>query len=158
MLLFRLSLFVLCAAGLVGSVTVVPVYPCLILAGDYGAGGEGVGYHDTTPGNWGGFFVMNTAPSEWLGYDFLVDIVNTEYYLIPVLLRVTSGRRETRVGVDGATSRTFPIGTTPGAWTTRVVPIPYPAVGQHQLRTAFSDRGGPHEDLNGNGCTSTGWT
>ena len=32
--------------------------------------------------------------------------------------RVTSGRRETRVGVDGATSRTFPIGTTPGAWTT----------------------------------------
>ncbi len=101
---------------------------------------------------------MNTAPSEWLGYDFLVDIVNTEYYLIPVLLRVTSGRRETRVGVDGATSRTVPIGTTPGAWTTRVVLIPYPAVGQHQLWAAFSDRGGPHEDLNGNGCTSTGWT
>ena len=88
-----------------------------------------------------GFFVMNTAPSEWLGYDLSVDSVDTEHYPIPVLLRVTSDRRETwiAVGMDGATPRTFPIWTTPGAWTIQVVQIPYPAVGRHRLRVVFPD-------------------
>jgi hypothetical protein len=155
-LLLWLSLLVLCAAGIVAGAAAVPVYPCLIQAEDYGAGGEGTGYHDTTPGNGGGayrdddvdiwaeeegFFVMNTAPGEWLGYDFSVDSVDTEHYPIPVLLRVTADRRETwiGIGVDGTTPRTFPIWTTPGAWTTQVVQIPYPAVGQHQLRVVFPD-------------------
>ena len=61
-LLFRLSLFVLCDAGIVASAVAVPVYPCLIQAEDYDAGGEGVGYHDTTPGNWG----VPTGTTTWI--------------------------------------------------------------------------------------------
>ena len=154
----RLILLFLIAAGAMAGVATaaIPVYPCLIQAEDYGAGGEGVSYHDTTPSNAGGVhrqddvdiwrdgdvvFVANTTPDEWLSYDFSVDSVDTEHYPIPVLLRVTSDRRETwvAVSVDGATPRTFPVYTTPGTWTTPIVEISYPAVGPHQLRVAFPD-------------------
>jgi hypothetical protein len=59
-LLFRLVLVVLLAAGLAAGVAAVPVYPCPIQVEDYGAGGEGVGYHDTTPGNSGGAYGTTT--------------------------------------------------------------------------------------------------
>ena len=78
--------------------------PGKIEAEDYKAGGEGVGYHDTTSGNQGnatqytddvdvdtcpegGFNICKTAAGEWLAFD--VNVAQTGYYTMTVRVATT---------------------------------------------------------------------
>jgi lysophospholipase L1-like esterase len=92
--------------------------PGRIEAEDYKPGGEGVGYHDISPGNsggdyrsddvdidstsdvGGGFKIVSTASGEWLAYDILVD----ETWKYDITARVVSGDdgpKSFHIEVDG---------------------------------------------------------
>lgn len=170
----RFIFAILCTAALAVSVAAIPVYPCPVKAEDSAGGGEGVGCHDTTPGNSGGvyrnddveigadatgYFVNGTAPDEWLCYDFWVNSTNTEGDPIPVLLRMMSAPEETwiAVGVDGVTSQTFPVWCRPGAWNTVNIQIAYPRVGSHRLRVAFPEDDIRLDSIELAGNRASGW-
>jgi hypothetical protein len=103
--------------------------PGIIQSEDYDVGGEGVGYHDVTPGNdgasyrtedvdIGGTSVGWTSTNEWLNYS--VTVANTALYRMELKIASpnTSGRLTFQVdgqNIAGATS--IPIPNT-GGWGT----------------------------------------
>ena len=129
--------------------------PGTIQAEDYAAGGEGVGYHDTTPGNAGGFYraddvdirsggaggyhVFSTDDKEWLAYT----INATSDFLCSVRYRVASaasGPFILRLEVDGGTRDVLLAGGTGGEtnWTDAISSRSFPMeAGSHTARVTF---------------------
>jgi hypothetical protein len=109
----------------------VAAIPGSILAADYDTGGEGVAYHDTTPGNTGGYYrnddvdielcsllgdpvVAYTRPGEWLGYT--VNVTRSGIY--EASFRVSSQASSSlSVMVDGVNFGSMTVPNT-GSWQT----------------------------------------
>ncbi len=126
--------------------------PGMIEAEDYNAGGEGVAYHDTTPGNSGGAYrqddvdietaggVTNVGwirDGEWLKYAVNVRLTG-EY---DVVFRVSSPQSNTQIKllVDGVTATTFTVPNTGNFETyTNVTQKVRLTGGPHVLRLTFS--------------------
>jgi lysophospholipase L1-like esterase len=95
--------------------------PCVIEAENYAAGGEGVGYHDTTSGNSGGayrsddvdisklsdgrYVVTGTANGEWLMYSLRV--ATPGIYELNFTAASSTGTAAIQVQIDGATWAQF---------------------------------------------------
>ena len=145
-----------------GEPTTQPVtLPGRIEAEDYRAGGEGVGYHDTSSGNAGGEYRNDDVDielaadgageynvgwidaSEWLVYD--IDVAQTESY--DITARVSSARSGTKtlhMEVDGS-DVTGPISFTDSSgwqsWIDVSVPGVPLQVGTHELRIVMDASG-----------------
>jgi hypothetical protein len=92
--------------------------PGLIEAENYNTGGEGVGYHDTTPGNQdgsyrkddvdikpspdsgGGFVVAHIAAGEWLKYN--INVAASGAYVFLVRTGTDQNGRALHIEIDGA--------------------------------------------------------
>jgi beta-glucanase (GH16 family) len=131
--------------------------PGLIEAEDFDTGGEGVGYHDATPGNSGGvgrhddvdlsacseggFTVTDLAPGEWLRYT--VDVESTDVY--SVVARVARGvgsDSHLRIACDGADitgAITVPNTGGPQHWLTLSRPGVRLTAGTHTLVVTLLD-------------------
>ncbi|HIH03401.1 MAG TPA: carbohydrate-binding protein [Methanoregulaceae archaeon] len=131
--------------------------PGTIQAEDYNLGGEGVAYHDTTPGNEGGVYrhddvdIEQTAgldtpnigwvrTGEYLAYTATVQDAGT--YTLSARVASPNSGRTIAVSVDGAAAATIPVPKT-GAYerfATAEVPVTL-AVGTHVLKLTFSGDG-----------------
>ncbi|MEN6517810.1 MAG: carbohydrate-binding protein [Methanospirillum sp.] len=131
--------------------------PGTIQAEDYNLGGEGVAYHDTTPGNEGGVYrhddvdIEQTAgldtpnvgwvrTGEYLAYTATVQDAGT--YTLSARVASPNSGRTIAVSVDGAAAATIPVPKT-GAYerfATAEVPVNL-AVGTHVLKLTFSGDG-----------------
>jgi DNA-binding beta-propeller fold protein YncE len=124
---------------------------------DYDIGGEGVAYHDTTPGNTGGAyrqddvdierFAAEGSPSvgwvrngEWLTYTATISTAGT--YTMKARVANPNLPRRAVLSVDGVQKATITVPTTGsfGKFATVQVPVTLPA-GSHTLRLAFSGDG-----------------
>ncbi len=144
--------------------------PGRILAADYDAGGEGVAYHDTTPGNidsnpssyrgddvdigirdWDADpLITNTAAGEWLRYT--VDVAEAGTYDVEYLLYTTQAGCTLALDVDGASAHQIAV---PEASSWRIPirvkrQVTFPTAGEHKLILRVSG------DMNLNGMTFTG--
>jgi CSLREA domain-containing protein len=123
-------------------------------AEDYRAGGEGVGYHDTTAGNTGGvyrtdnvdigdtctdgspcYFVGWIAAGEWLAYD--VNVATAGSYTISIRVATPNTSRKMHVEIDGVNvsgALTLPVTGSYQTWANlNTAPIQLSA-GNHTLR------------------------
>lgn len=142
------------AAGLSANTEPIILLPGRIQAEDYMSGGEGVGYHDTTPGNagnsyrdddvdiepasdsGGGYNIGWVREGEWLSYNVEVDHTGTYEVTARVAARVVEPKR-LHVSVDGV-DVTGPI-TFDGTggwqvWTDTSVSVVTLDAGVHELR------------------------
>ena len=141
-------------AGLSPYTGVPASVPGTILASNFDNGGEGVAYHDTTPGNTGGAYRQTgvdiqpaadggynvgwTAPGEWLNYT--VNVAAAGSYTVH--LRVASvGGASLHVGFNGPSAGVWPSVVVPNtggwqAWTDVAVPVSLGA-GIQQLTVMF---------------------
>jgi hypothetical protein len=134
-----------------GMVTV----PGRIQAEDYNYGGEGVAYHDTTPGNEGGAYrnddvdieaaggITNVGwirDGEWLSYTATVGQSGT--YIMTASVASPNSGRTAALSVGGSQAATIAVPNTGSfsAFTTVSVPVTLPA-GVHTLTLAFSGDG-----------------
>jgi len=130
-------------------------FPGRIQAEGYKAGGEGVGYHDTTAGNAGGVFRSDdvdiqastdagggfdvgwTAAGEWLAYDVTVTQGGT-YALTARLASAVTGSKTLHFEVDGAAvpsaTATFSGGDGWQSWKDVAAGTVHLAPGPHELR------------------------
>ncbi len=131
--------------------------PGRIEAEDYDIGGEGVAYHDTTPGNTGGAYrhddvdIEKTAGlatpnvgwirnGEWLSYTVNVTAAGT-YTLTASVASPNSGRTVV-VSVDGAAAGTIAVPNTGSFATFQTVEVPVTlAAGSHTVKLAFQGDG-----------------
>jgi hypothetical protein len=109
------------------------VIPGTVEAEDYDPGGEGVGYHDTTPGNTldayrkddvdvgpvpnttNQYFVGDIANGEWLKYT--LDVSKTDYYDFQFILATAMFDSQTlHVEIDGANVSGSVLVTNTGVW------------------------------------------
>jgi endonuclease/exonuclease/phosphatase family metal-dependent hydrolase len=131
--------------------------PGHIEAENFDNGGEGVSYHDTTPGNAGGQYRATdvdveysaeggydigwTAAGEWLNYT--VSVANAGWYTAQLRVASPSGATM-HIGFNGSSNLWFAVDipATGGwqSWTTVNVPVPLGA-GVQQM-TLFFDTGG----------------
>jgi hypothetical protein len=131
--------------------------PGLIESEDYKAGGEGVGYHDTTAGNSGGayrsddvdiqatsddrggYHISQVVRGEWLAYDVVV-AQDGEY---DITARVASGSIQTKTfhlemdGQDVTGPASFDYSSGWHAWQDFTVGNIRLTAGQHELRLFF---------------------
>jgi hypothetical protein len=126
--------------------------PGRIEAEDYKAGGEGVGYHDTTSGNTGGEFRADDVdlevateggynvgwidPGEWLAFD--VEIAQAGYYDITArVASAVAGEKTLHLKVDGV-DVTGPLSFSDASgwqsWLDVTVPRVNLPAGRHELR------------------------
>ena len=102
----------------------IPSVPGRVQAEDYKGGGEGVGYHDLTPGNAGGVYrndgvdiqattdagggynVGYTQAGEWLGYDINVATAG-RYALTARLASGAAGTKSAALSIDGNPAGVF---------------------------------------------------
>jgi PKD repeat protein len=124
--------------------------PGRIEAEDYDAGGDGVAYHDTTPGNEGGVYRLDDVdieplpgaggynvgwirPGEWLEYT--VNVASAGVYDLRVRGASSWGHPSFTLLVDGAPAATVPVAESGSmkvfALTTATVRLP---AGEHRLR------------------------
>ena len=141
--------------------------PGRILAADYDAGGEGIAYHDTTPGNidsnpssyrnddvdigirdWDADpLITNTAAGEWLRYT--VDVAEAGTYDVEYFLYTTQAGCTLALDVDGVPAHQIAVPEA-SSWRTaiRVKGVAtFPAAGEHELVLQVSG------DMNLNGMT-----
>lgn len=135
--------------------------PTRLEAENFDEGGEGVGYHDTSPLNQGGAYrdegvdisattdfgggytVGNIASGEWLEYTIRVEAAGT-YQLHARTARGSSGARSARFLVDGTDATGLLVIPATGSWASYATVESGPfelAAGTHILR-ADLDRGG----------------
>jgi hypothetical protein len=129
--------------------------PGTIEAEDYDLGGEGVAYHDTTPGNLGGAYRQDDVDIETVGGVTNVGwIRNGEYltwtatvqsagaYTMTARVASPNSGRTAALSVDGAPAGTIAVPNTGSfrTFTTVQVPVTLPA-GTHTLKLAFSGDG-----------------
>ena len=131
--------------------------PGTIQAEDYDLGGEGVAYHDTTPGNLGGAYRhddvdIETAGStmnvgwirngEWLTYTANVSTAGA--YTMTARVATPNSGRTIAVQVDGAPTATVAVPNTGSFATFRTVKVQVPhtvAAGTHTLKLTFGGDG-----------------
>ena len=129
--------------------------PGTIQAEDYVPGGEGVGYHDTTPGNSGGAYrsddvdietaggVTNVGwirNGEWLHYT--TTVANAGTYTMTARVASPNSGRTIAVLVDGAQAATIAVPNTGSFATFRTVQVPVTlSVGSHTLKLTFQGDG-----------------
>ncbi|MEN6517908.1 MAG: carbohydrate-binding protein [Methanospirillum sp.] len=130
--------------------------PGRIQAENYDLGGEGVAYHDTTPGNTGGMYRHDDVDIEAAGGivnvgwirngEFLIyttNVVTAGTYLLSARVASPNSGRTFAVSVDGTPLATIAVPNT-GAYErwTATAPIPVAlAAGNHTLKLAFSGDG-----------------
>ncbi len=125
--------------------------PATIEAEDYDAGGEGVGYHDTTPGNHdnvyrrdgvdlsvnpsGGYNVGYVADGEWLAYTLAVPSAGT--YTVSCTVASWADGRSLGLSLDGASLGTLAVPNNRCiGWRTVSKQVALPA-GSHRLVVRF---------------------
>jgi CSLREA domain-containing protein len=138
----------------------ITTLPGVIQAEEYADGGEGVGYHDTTPGNAGGLYrnddvdiQLCTDPQasgtcyhvgwidagEWLAYRVTVPTARNYTFAFRYATPASSPRR-VRIEVDGVTISGPILLPSTGGWHTwatfTTAPLPLPA-GEHTLTIVF---------------------
>ncbi len=134
--------------------------PGRLQAEDYNEGGEGVGYHDLTPGNSGGAYRQDNVDiqactdtgdgynvgwidaGEWLAYN--VDVAqNGRYTITARMASANSGIKTMTVTLDGATIATFTFTDASGwqSWKNVVVPNVNIRAGTHSLRMVMTTGG-----------------
>ncbi len=131
--------------------------PGTIQAEDYDLGGEGVAYHDTTPGNEGGAYrhddvdIENTAgestpnvgwirSGEYLTYTATVRTAGA--YTMTARVASPNSGRTAALSVDGAAAATIAVPNTGSFATFRTVSTPVTlAAGTHVLKLTFSGDG-----------------
>ncbi|MBW8888274.1 MAG: S8 family serine peptidase [Fibrobacteres bacterium] len=130
----------------------IPV-PGRIEVEDYNYGGEGVGYHDATAGNFGGkyrnddvdievtgdatgaFDVTTIQPGEWLDYD--VNVTATGYYTLTArVVAIDNGPKSATIAVDGINAATLSFNnpSVPGVYQNVVFDHLRLTAGPHTLR------------------------
>ncbi len=134
--------------------------PSRIQAEDYKAGGEGIGYHDTTLNNTGatyktdnvdiestldqggGYDVGWTEAGEWLAYDVNVQATGL-YNLTARAASGASGAKTMTVTVDGVIVGTFSVSDSSGwqSWKDYVVSNVSLSAGTHLLKINFGSSG-----------------
>ncbi|MEN6342135.1 MAG: carbohydrate-binding protein [Methanospirillum sp.] len=129
--------------------------PGIIQAEDYNLGGEGVAYHDTTPGNEGGAYrhddvdietaggITNVGwirSGEWLTYT--ANVTAEGQYTMSARVASPNSGRKFAVVVDGADTSTVTVPNTGSfeAFLTVEIPVPL-AAGQHTLKLVFAGDG-----------------
>jgi hexosaminidase len=136
----------------------VHALPGTLQAEDYDDGGEGVGYHDTSPGNQGGqdrhddvdveatagggFDVGWADPGEWLEYTVTIATAGT--YHVSVRAATPNGNASLRLAIDGADLGAAIAVPTTGDWTsfaTHAGPDVTLPAGTHVVRVTFTDAG-----------------
>jgi hypothetical protein len=146
----------------IADVPLVTALPGHIEAENYAAGGEGVGYHDTTPGNTGGQYRADdvdiqrcvdaaSQPScynvgwvrrgEWLAYT--VDVADATSFVITARVATPYARRFFHLEVDGHRVTDALVVPRTGdyqAWQDLVTPAVAFSAGEHELRIV-SDTG-----------------
>ena len=129
--------------------------PGTIQAEDYNTGGEGVAYHDTTPGNEGGAYrhdgvdietaggVTNVGwvrNGEWLAYTANVTTAGT--YTMTVRVASPNSGRDMALIVDQSFLTSIEVPNTGSFATFRTVEVPLTlAAGQHTLKLTFAGDG-----------------
>jgi endonuclease/exonuclease/phosphatase family metal-dependent hydrolase len=131
--------------------------PGTIAAENFDEGGEGIAYHDSTPGNSGGAYRMTdvdierssegaydvgwTTPGEWLNYS--VTVATAANYVVQLRLATPAAGRSLHIGFNGSGVWTVvPIPAT-GAWQTwTTVNVPVTLAAGPQLLTVLFDTGG----------------
>ncbi|MEN6518884.1 MAG: carbohydrate-binding protein [Methanospirillum sp.] len=126
-----------------------------IQAEDYDVGGEGVAYHDTTPGNTGGAYRTDDVDvetangitnvgwirnGEWMTYTANVTTAGT--YTMTARVASPNSGRTIAVTVDGAAAATIAVPRTGSFEAFRTVDVPVTlAAGTHTLKLAFAGDG-----------------
>jgi 3',5'-cyclic AMP phosphodiesterase CpdA len=131
--------------------------PGHIEAEDYRAGGEGIGYHDTTAGNTGGAYRQDDvdiescadgancsnvgwiAAGEWLQYD--VNVTTAGTYMWKARVAAPDSGKSFHIEVDGQRGGTIAVPDT-GGWQTWATASSEPvtlSAGTHRLRVVFDD-------------------
>ncbi len=125
--------------------------PGTVEAEDYNAGGEGVGYHDTTAGNHdgvyrhddvdlsvnpsGGYNVGYVVDGEWLAYTLAVPSAGT--YTVSCTVASWADGRSLALALDGASLGTLAVPNNRGiGWQTVSTRVTLPA-GVHRLLIRF---------------------
>ncbi|MEN6517916.1 MAG: carbohydrate-binding protein [Methanospirillum sp.] len=136
--------------------TAVPIstgrkVPGTVEAEDYNAGGEGVGYHDTTAGNHdgvyrhddvdlsvnpsGGYNVGYVVDGEWLAYTLAVPSAGT--YTVSCTVASWADGRSLALALDGASLGTLAVPNNCGiGWQTVSTRVALPA-GDHRFKVRF---------------------
>ncbi len=129
--------------------------PGTIQAENYNLGGEGVAYHDSTPGNTGGAYRHDDVDIETAGGitnvgwirngEFLTYTANVTapgQYTMSARVASPNSGRTIAVTVDGAAAGTISVPNTGSFATFRTVEVPVTlAAGSHTLKLAFSGDG-----------------
>ncbi|MEN6342659.1 MAG: carbohydrate-binding protein [Methanospirillum sp.] len=129
--------------------------PGTIQAEDYNLGGEGVAYHDTTPGNEGGAYRHDDVDIETAGgitnvgwirsgeyLTYTANVTAAGQYTMNARVASPNSGRTIAVSVDGASAATISVPNTGSFEAFRTVEVPVTlAAGQHTLTLAFSGDG-----------------
>lgn len=137
-------------------------------AADYDAGGEGVGYHDTTAANLGGayrkdgvdieYFASEAGynvgwirDGEWLQYTVNFPAVDTYVARFRTASAAATGARSFKVYLDGALVDTISVDGTGSysafAWNTDTCDIVIGTAGNHTIKLLFDNAGDDVSDL-----------
>jgi hypothetical protein len=131
--------------------------PGTIQAEDYNRGGEGIAYHDTTPGNAGGAYRTDDVDIESAGgvtnvgwvregeyLTYTAEVATAGPYTLKARVASPNSGRRISVQVDGTPMDTVVVPQTGSfsAWQTVQVmnPVPF-GVGTHTIRLTFADDG-----------------
>ena len=129
--------------------------PGTIQAEDYNLGGEGVAYHDTTPGNSGGAYRHDDVDIETAGgitnvgwirngeyLTYTANITTAGAYTMTARVASPNSGRTMALSVDGSSIATISIPNTGSFATFRTVEIPVTlAAGAHTLKLTFAGDG-----------------
>lgn len=132
--------------------------PGLIEAEDYDAGGEGITYHDTTPGNSkgkyrqddvdlnnfssGGYYITDVVAGEWV--DYSVTIAESGLYSMNLRIAAYNDDRRVKVLMDGVTVSGMMQVIKTGDWDVFADNIAAPVnltAGDHVMRVYFDTSG-----------------
>ena len=137
-------------------------------AEDYDAGGEGVGYHDTTAANLGGayrkdgvdieYFASEAGynvgwirDGEWLQYTVNFPVADTYVARFRTASAAATGARSFKVYLDGALVDTISVDGTGSysafAWNTDTCDIVIGTAGNHTIKLLFDNAGDDTTDL-----------
>ncbi len=129
--------------------------PGTIQAEDYNLGGEGVAYHDTTPGNEGGAYRHDDVDIEtgngitnvgWIRngeyLTYTANVTTAGAFTMSARVASPNAGRTIAVSVDGASAASIAVPNTGSFATFRTVEVPVTlAAGTHTLKLAFSGDG-----------------